>query len=211
MRFLLLSSAILGLASTARAASPAVAVQQALELPAPPSELPYIHVERKGGEVRGVIADIVPLPVDHVLNEVLLCYGQFPEWFPLQSKARYVTGRQGNKATIYGEMVFPWPIGRRDYEANIEGSLERTSDSQEYRIDFAHKPGTGNIKTMHGHWLLQPYTANQAVVVYDSSIDFDTWVPGFLLARGTQQFMPAILERMGKRKDKCTVGGPPSP
>ncbi len=210
MRQLILTTLAMLCAPAASAQTPEAAIQAALQLPKAPKARPYIFTERKGGEVRGVIADVVPLPIDHVLNEVLLCYGEFPDWFPLQTDAKYVTGRVGNGARIYGKMVFPWPIGKRDYQADITGSIDRSEGEAEYRIDFKHTPGTGNIKTMYGHWLLQPYGDDKTVVVYDSAIDFNTWVPGFLLARGTAQFMPAILDRMGKRKGKCTVGGPPT-
>ena len=90
-------------------------------------------------------------------------------------------------------------------EAIIEGSYEGSG----YRIDFDHKPGTGNIKVMHGHWLIQPHGDDSALVVYDSTADFDTWVPGFLLARGTEQFLPGIMQRMRKRTMQCTSGAPP--
>ena len=198
------------LPSLARAQSPTEAIQKALKLSSEPKQTPYIYVERKGAKVRGVIAEIVPLPVDHVLNDVLLCYGEFPDWFPLQTKAKYVSQEvTDNKAIIYGQLAFPWPIGARDFEADIVGTYASSAFPPQFRIDFDHRPGTGNIKMMTGHWLLQPYGDGQSLVVYDSTADFDTWVPGFLLARGTQQFLPGIMDRMAKRTKKCTAGAPP--
>lgn len=190
------------LAGASWAATPAAAVQAALGLPGEPAATPYVVVERNGGEVRGVIADVVPMSVEHVLNEIIFCYAAFPEWFPLQTDARYVQRRVGNTARIYGQMSFPWPIGLRDFQADITGSYEAARE--EYRINFAHTPGTGNIKTMRGHWLLRANGPDASVVVYDSTIDFDTWVPGFLLARGTEQFLPAILEKLSTRTGTCT-------
>lgn len=203
------SVVVLGLClgSGAWAATPTAAVRSALDLPAEPKAVPYVHVERNGGEVRGVIADVLPMSVEHVLNEVIFCYAAFPDWFPLQTKARYVAPRVGNTARIYGQMEFPWPIGLRDFEAIITGSYEPSRS--EYRIDFRHAPGTGNIKTMYGHWLLQAHGPDEAVVVYDSTIDFDSWVPGFLLARGTESFLPAILEKMATRTGTCPAAAKP--
>ena len=207
----ILTLCTLGLApGLAHADSPTEAIQKALKLSNEPASTPYIFVERKGAQVRGVIAEIIPLPVDHILNDVLLCYGEFPDWFPLQTKANYVSQElKNNSAVIYGELAFPWPIGSRDFEADIVGTYAGSAFPPQYRIDFDHRPGTGNIKMMTGHWLLQPYGADKSLVVYDSTADFDTWVPGFLLARGTQQFLPGIMDRMTSRTQKCTSGAPP--
>ena len=191
------------LSSTAIAGTPAEAIQEALVLNTTPTATPHVVVSRNDGEVRGIIADVVPLTVDHVLHEVLLCYGAYTDWFPLQTAARYVGTPTQEAGVIYGAFSFPWPIGVRDFEADITGSLLGTTEAEGYRIDFNHRTGTGNVKMMKGHWLLQPYGTHQTLVVYDSTIDFDTWVPGFLLARGTEQFLPAILEKMGSRTSAC--------
>lgn len=189
--------------SPTTAGTPAAAIQAMLGLPAPPAQTPYIYVERKDDRVRGVIANVVKLPVEHVLNDVVLCYGAFPDWFPLQKSARYVAPIVDDKAVIYGAMEFPWPIGTRDFQAVITGGVDESREPDVYRIDFQHKPGTGNIKTMEGYWALQAYSDNSTLVVYDSTIDFDTWVPSFLLARGTRQFLPAIMQRMATRTAEC--------
>ena len=191
------------LSSTAVAHTPSEAIQQALVLDAMPVATPHVVVSRNEGEVRGIIADVVALPVDHVLHEVLLCYGAYTDWFPLQTAARYVGQPTQEAGVIYGAFSFPWPVGVRDFEADITGSLLGTTEAEGYRIDFQHRAGTGNVKMMKGHWHLEPYGDHQTLVIYDSTIDFDTWVPGFLLARGTEQFLPAILEKMGTRTDVC--------
>ena len=190
--------------------TPTKAIQQALNLSAEPAKTPYVFVERKGAKVRGVVAEIVPHDVRHVMRDVILCYGEFPRWFPLQTKARYVSQKiEDNSAVIYGQLSFPWPIGSRDFEADIVGTYTLDATPPRFRVDFDHRPGTGNIKHMTGHWLVEPYGPDKTLVVYDSTADFDTWVPGFLLARGTQQFLPGIMDRMKKRTDKCTSGAPP--
>lgn len=191
------------LTASAQANDEAAALQALLGLSAPPTESPYIHVERDGDNVRGIIARKVPLDADHVMNDVLLCYGSFPEWFPLQTAARYVQPPVGDHGVIYGAFQFPWPIGTRDFEANITGSADKSLSPTTYVIEFEHKPGTGNIATMKGHWKVQPFGDDAALVVYDATIDFDTWVPGALMARGTRQFLPAIMEQMATRTATC--------
>ncbi len=184
-------------------AGSASAVQALLGLPAPPEATPHIAVERDGGKVRGIVGDVVPYPVDHVLNDIIMCYSEFPEWFPYQTGARYVTEVVDDSAIIYGEITLPWPIGRRDFEAKITGGIEENAGGKIYRIDFEHVEESGNIAMMQGNWRLQAYGDDKTIVTYDATIDFDTWVPAFLLARGTEQFLPKITGNMTERKASC--------
>ena len=201
MRFLL-SSIFLLICQTAVAGGPE-ALQSMMGLDAPPESLPHIAVIRDGGKVRGVVGDVVPHSLEHVVNDIIMCYSAFPEWFPYQTGARYVTEIVDESAIIYGEVTLPWPIGRRDFEAKITGGIEKHASGNVYRIDFSHMAGSGNISMMQGSWRVQRYGENKTLVHYDATIDFDTWVPAFLLAKGTQQFLPKITGNMTDRTGVC--------
>jgi len=184
-------------------ASSTSALQKFLALDAPPAATPHISVVRDGPKVRGVVADVVPHPVNHVLNDIIMCYSAFPEWFPYQTGARFVTEIVDESAVIYGEITLPWPIGRRDFEARITGQVEEHASGEVYRLDFQHVSGSGNIAMMEGSWRVQAHGEAQTLVHYDATIDFDTWVPAFLLARGTEQFLPKITGNMADRGGAC--------
>ena len=197
-----LALTVLCLCPTAWAGSHA-SLQAFLSLDAAPSGTPHITVERKGPQVRGVVADVVPHPVNHVLNDIIMCYSAFPEWFPYQTNARFVTDIVDESAVIYGEVTLPWPIGRRDFEARITGQVEAHPSGTVYRLDFEHVPGTGNIAMMVGSWRVQALGQSETLVHYDATIDFNTWVPAFLLARGTEHFLPKITGNMTDRGGPC--------
>lgn len=197
-----LALAVVCFSSSAWAGS-AASLQAFLALDAPPSATPHITVERMGPQVRGVVADVVPHPVNHVLNDIIMCYSAFPEWFPYQTGARFVTDIVDESAVIYGEITLPWPIGRRDFEARITGQVEAHPSGSVYRLDFQHVKGSGNIAMMEGSWRVQALGEAETLVHYDATIDFDTWVPAFLLARGTEQFLPKITGNMTDRGSAC--------
>jgi len=196
-------STVLLLLCQSAAAGSSESLQALLTLDAPPAATPHITVVRDGGKVRGVVADVVPHPVEHVINEIIMCYSAFPEWFPYQTNAHYVTDIVDESAIIYGEVSLPWPIGTRDFEAKITGAIENHSSGEVYRIEFAHVEGTGNIAMMEGSWRIQRYGDDKTLVHYDATVDFDTWVPAFLLAKGTEQFLPKITGNMTDRTGQC--------
>ena len=59
------------------------------------------------------------------------------------------------------------------------------------------------VAVLVGSWRVQALGQSETLVHYDATIDFNTWVPAFLLARGTEHFLPKITGNMTDRGGPC--------
>jgi len=191
------------LPSTASAGSGGDAIARLLDLDQTPTSLPYVDVTKRGSILRGVVADVVPLSLKHVLEDVVLCYDAYPEWYPNQVRAE-VRSRSDRHGQVYGEVQLPWPLGRRDYVLEVTDWQDLDQAVTTWHVDFNHLPDTGNIRSLSGRWLLQQVGPDTTVGVQDASVDFNMFIPGFIVRLGTYRYLPSILNRLKARKEQCS-------
>ena len=76
------------------------------------------------------------------------------------------------------------------------------------RVQFSRI--AGDLKRSEGEWLIVPRDGNQSTrVIYSAEVEYDTWLPDFLLRDQLAAQMPRVLLALRKESEAVSADGAP--
>jgi len=147
------------------------------------AELQSIEVE-VGRPSTGRLVGTVDVPPAEVLAIVLDC-ASTGDWFP-DLVDTHVVGVD----RCAGATDLPWPMADRTWAIDVWVEPQ----GEAWLAGFAYVPGSGDLASMEGHWLLEPTEEGGTRVTYEVSIDLGFWIPEPLVGWATRRVMPGILD-----------------
>jgi hypothetical protein len=158
-----------------------------------------VNVERLEADkgVRVSAAIDIGLPAAHVWPIMTDCEGAAP-FVPGLLSCR-VLHRDPNGAWDIREHISSpgWPLP--DFRTVFRSTYEFDRRVQFSRVD-------GDLKRSQGEWLLVPLERGQSTrVIYSAEVEYDTWVPAFLLRDHLAAQMPRVLIALRTQCEKAAA------
>jgi hypothetical protein len=129
-------------------------------------------------------------------------YNEVKTWYPdmLESK---LLSRKGDDAELSGKIDMPLVIDDRYYKltANYTTSPTKVEDKLAYVGQFSYIKGSGNLKDMHGYWLVMenPSKKGTTLLKYVVNADLGIWLPDFVLRWAQSRMFPGIIKGIEKK------------
>lgn len=194
---------VLGLASAPSYAdeSPSIRVLSAEEV----TELmegDTLRDVQRGMPVRAEVIGLIQAPVDE-LAPILVDYPNIPEWAPATRDIE-VVGSGDGCTYIEGTTALPWPISDRNWRMCSRSGYDAVDGIDAFVYRFNHVPGTGNIETSFGYWVLYalPDHPDWTYVRYVVNADAGVALPQGIIRWVTRNALPDLIDGLRDRHDE---------
>jgi len=148
--------------------------------------------------VRGEVIGLIRAPVDQ-LAPILVDYPNITRWAPA-TEDLVVVGTDGDATLIEGRTVLPL-LTDRTWRMRSRASWQTLGGKRAFVYRFDHVPGTGNINTSFGYWVLYTLDEDPAYtyVRYVANADPGIAIPSGVLRFVTSRALPDLIEGLRDR------------
>lgn len=159
-----------------------------------------VVVMQSGMPVRGEVIGLIHAPLAE-LAPILTDYPHITEWAPATEDI-VVVGTEGNATLIEGRTVLPLLVDRT-WRMRSRAGYEVVDGEQAFVYRFDHVPGTGNINTSFGYWVLYSLDEDPSwtYVRYVANADAGIAIPSGVIRWVTGRALPDLIDGLRERHD----------
>ena len=158
-----------------------------------------VSMRRQDGNLtRGTALGLIQAPVSE-LRTIIEDFGTHEDWYPDMEDSTVLRDHVGRGVTN-----MPWPMTDRSWDINIEDGMRTISGHECFTSTFTHIPGSGNVETTYGYWLLCPWTDDTSYTLarYVLNVDLGVPLPDAIIRSSTRRMLPGVIDGLREEHDE---------
>ncbi len=140
----------------------------------------------------GVGLALLDAPPERVFR-ALRDLGHYDEWAPFVARS---AARDVGDGSVEQEqwLELPAPIAARHFRVRVGGGAEGGGGARRWRLDWSYLPGSGNVRTVRGAWILAGAAGGGTLASCRLFLDPGGHVPAWVVNRTLSRALPWILD-----------------